>query len=106
MINCTGVLHHMQDVAAGLAGLVPLLLPRGLMKVALYSRIAREPLMRAREDIRAAGFGPAVGDIRRFRRQVLDAGPRMERMPSSWDPRTSTAPANAGICSSTCRSCS
>lgn len=74
MINCTGVLHHMQDVAAGLAGLVPLLLPGGLMKIALYSRIAREPLMRAREDIRAAGFGPAVGDIRRFRRQVLDAG--------------------------------
>jgi SAM-dependent methyltransferase/tetratricopeptide (TPR) repeat protein len=75
MINCTGVLHHMQDVAAGLARLVPLLTQGGLMKIALYSRIAREPLLRAREDIRAAGFGPATGDIRRFRRQVLDAGP-------------------------------
>lgn len=74
VINCAGVLHHMQDVSAGLACLVPLLLPGGLMKIALYSRIARAPLLEAREDIRASGFGPAIDDIRRFRRQVLDGG--------------------------------
>jgi tetratricopeptide (TPR) repeat protein/SAM-dependent methyltransferase len=74
MINCAGVLHHMQDVAAGLARLVPLLLPGGVMKIALYSRIARAPLMAAREDIRGSGFGPGIEDIRRFRRQVLDEG--------------------------------
>ena len=86
LINCMGVLHHMREVGAGLARLVPLLAPGGLMKLALYSRIARAPLMAAREDIRAAGFGPGLDDIRRFRRRVLEAGaggPHAELMGST-----------------------
>jgi SAM-dependent methyltransferase len=74
VINCTGVLHHMRDPAAGLDRLVRLLLPGGLIRLALYSRLARGPLLDAREVIREAGFGPRERDIRAFRQQVLEEG--------------------------------
>lgn len=75
VINCTGVLHHMRDPAVGLARLAELLVPGGLIKLALYSRLAREPLVEAREFIRSSGiFGSGEHDIRAFRRQVLEGG--------------------------------
>ena len=74
VIHCTGVLHHMQDPAAGLERLVQLLIPGGLIKLAFYSRVARRPLLEAREVIRASGFGPRESDIRAFRQQVFEEG--------------------------------
>ena len=76
VINCTGVLHHMQDPAAGLEHLVQLLIPGGLIALALYSRLARAPLLEARALIRASGFGSSANDIRLFRQQVLGEGVR------------------------------
>jgi SAM-dependent methyltransferase len=76
VIISNGVLHHMQDPAAGLARLVALLMPRGLIKLALYSQLARAPLMEAGERIRASGFTPRESDIREFRQQVLEEGMR------------------------------
>jgi len=76
VIICTGVLHHMQDPVAGLQRLVKLLIPRGLIKLALYSRLARAPLLEAGELIRESGFGPRDSDIRAFRQGVLKAGAR------------------------------
>jgi 2-polyprenyl-3-methyl-5-hydroxy-6-metoxy-1,4-benzoquinol methylase len=73
-INCTGVLHHMQDPAAGLHRLVRMLMPDGLVRLALYSRLARAPLAAAREAIRARGFGSVESDLRTFRQRVLDEG--------------------------------
>ena len=75
-IHCTGVLHHMRDPAAGLERLVRLLLPGGVIKLALYSQLARAPLLEAREAIRASGFGPRTRDIRRFRQRVFEEGSR------------------------------
>ncbi len=74
VIISNGVLHHMQDPAAGLARLVALLTPLGLIKLALYSQLARAPLMEAGERIRASGFTPRESDIRDFRQQVLEEG--------------------------------
>ncbi len=76
VINCTGVLHHMQDPAAGLERLVQLLIPGGLIALALYSRLARAPLLEARALIRASGFDSGANDIRLFRQQVLGEGVR------------------------------
>lgn len=76
VVFCNGVLHHMQDPAAGLARLVALLVPEGLVKLALYSRIARAPLMQARRAILASGLGPRDGDIRTFRQRVFQEGRR------------------------------
>lgn len=76
VINCTGVLHHMRDPGAGLHRLVRLLMPGGLIRLALYSKLAREPLMQAREAIRAMGFGGGEDEIRSFRQRVLEEGAR------------------------------
>lgn len=74
VILCTGVLHHMRSPAAGLERLVEILVPEGLIKLGLYSRIAREPLMRAREVIRESGLGSDAGSIRAFRQRVFRDG--------------------------------
>jgi 2-polyprenyl-3-methyl-5-hydroxy-6-metoxy-1,4-benzoquinol methylase len=42
VIECSGVLHHMQDPEAGLRILVQRLRSNGLLRLGLYSRIARE----------------------------------------------------------------
>ena len=76
VIISNGVLHHMQDPAAGLARLVALLTPQGLIKLALYSQLARAPLVEAGERIRASGFTPRESDIRVFRQRVLEEGAR------------------------------
>ena len=76
VIISNGVLHHMLDPAAGLARLVALLMPQGLIKLALYSQLARAPLMEAGERIRASGLTPRESDIRLFRQQVLEDGAR------------------------------
>jgi tetratricopeptide (TPR) repeat protein/SAM-dependent methyltransferase len=75
VIISNGVLHHMQDPGAGLGRLVELLIPQGLIKLALYSRLARGPLLEAGERIRASGFAPRKSDIRAFRQRVLEEGP-------------------------------
>ncbi|HEY5701774.1 MAG TPA: class I SAM-dependent methyltransferase, partial [Gammaproteobacteria bacterium] len=73
-IHCTGVLHHMENPATGLERLLALLIPGGVIKLALYSQVARHGLLAAREFIHTSGLAPRVEDIRAFRRQVLEDG--------------------------------
>ena len=58
VVDCTGVLHHLEDPVAGWRILCSLLRPGGVMRVGLYSEIARRHVVRAREFIAAAGFAP------------------------------------------------
>ena len=51
LIDCMGVLHHLADPAAGWRVLRGLLAPHGFMRIALYSRLARDPLRRLRKQI-------------------------------------------------------
>ena len=53
VIRCGGVLHHMDDPLAGWEMLCRCLNPGGLMNIALYSAVAREPL---------AGFPTEIPD--------------------------------------------
>lgn len=73
VIECVGVLHHMQSIADGIAALVGKLHEDGLLKIGLYSQMAREPVVYARA--RIVSLGPTAGadDIRRFRKTVLAA---------------------------------
>lgn len=75
VITSTGVLHHMADPVQGLARLASVLKPGGLMRLALYSRRAREPVRLAREAIAAAGWSPDAEGIRALRRAVLALPP-------------------------------
>lgn len=71
-VSSGGVIHHMKDPEAGLEVLADVLEDGGILRLGLYSRIAREPINEAREAIRDAGLTHSVDDIRRFRREAED----------------------------------
>ncbi len=66
-IASSGVLHHMQDPYRGWAVLAGLLKPGGLMRVALYSGLARQSIAEARAVIARKGYASDAAGIRRFR---------------------------------------
>lgn len=71
VIECSGVLHHMEDPMVGWRQLCARLRPGGLMKVGLYSTRARTIIHQLRAIITEQGLRPTPPDIRRFRRSVL-----------------------------------
>jgi SAM-dependent methyltransferase/tetratricopeptide (TPR) repeat protein len=75
-IASSGVLHHMDDPYRGWSVLVGLLKPGGLMRIALYSDIARQSILEARNAIARHGYASDADGIRRFRR---DAKKRLKR---------------------------
>jgi ubiquinone/menaquinone biosynthesis C-methylase UbiE len=52
IIECSGVLHHMNNPLLGLKRLLELLEPGGLIKLGLYSQIARQNLLKLREGLK------------------------------------------------------
>lgn len=71
IIECVGVLHHMEDPMAGWRILTDLLVDGGLMSVGLYSELARKPIVAAREIIQNEGLVPDRKNIQDFRRRIL-----------------------------------
>jgi len=69
----TGVLHHMDDPAAGLASVVRTLRPGGVLRLGLYSERARSAVRAAQAEIKARGLTAIPEDIRAFRQIVLKA---------------------------------
>ena len=72
VIECSGVLHHMEDPARGLAALNTKLKPGGYIKIGLYSKLARQKVSRARELIQTLGIQSTPEGIRDFRKQLFD----------------------------------
>ena len=70
MIDCGGVLHHMREPMAGWRILRDLLKPGGVMKIGLYSELARADFVRLGAQLEAAGGYP-VDRIRQFRHEVF-----------------------------------
>lgn len=71
LIEATGVLHHMDDLAAGLDVLASLLKPDGVMRLALYSQTARRSVAAARALIAERGYAANADDIRRCRHEIM-----------------------------------
>jgi len=71
VIDCTGVLHHLEDPVAGFRVLRSLLRPGGVMRVGLYSELARRHVVRAREFIADHGFAPTPEGIRACRAAII-----------------------------------
>jgi 2-polyprenyl-3-methyl-5-hydroxy-6-metoxy-1,4-benzoquinol methylase len=84
-IEAVGVLHHLADPKAGWRVLVSLLRPNGVMRVGLYSEIARRPLAEAQSMIAKQGYRPTASDIRAMRQRIIH-----ERDDRRWDLLLST----------------
>lgn len=71
LVFCSGVLHHLADPMAGWQQLVRRLHPSGVMKVSLYSTVARRPVQAARALIAEQGFDATDAGIRACRQFLL-----------------------------------
>lgn len=71
VIECSGVLHHMQDPLAGWKVLCGLLMKDGLMSIGLYSEIARQDLNVTRNAFKSAGLAATRDNVRKYRNDIL-----------------------------------
>jgi 2-polyprenyl-3-methyl-5-hydroxy-6-metoxy-1,4-benzoquinol methylase len=76
IIESTGVLHHMDNPMAGWGVLADLLKPSGLMKIGLYSELARGEIVNARRKIASVGKGTSANEIKQFRKSITDSEDR------------------------------
>ena len=73
IIESAGVLHHMDEPMAGWRVLVNLLKPGGLMRIGLYSELARHNIVEIRKEITALGVGTSEAAIRKFRQSLAES---------------------------------
>jgi ubiquinone/menaquinone biosynthesis C-methylase UbiE len=89
IIESAGVLHHMEEPLVGWQVLVDLLKPQGLMRIALYSEIARKNIVEIREFIAKKGYDNSPKDIREFRAEIMnmstDSNSRIQTIINSKD---------------------
>ena len=71
IIESTGVLHHMDNPMEGWRVLTDCLKSGGLMKIGLYSKIARQSTVRMRQEINQLGIGSSDTEIKSFRSDVI-----------------------------------
>ncbi|MDB5740296.1 MAG: Methyltransferase type 12, partial [Alphaproteobacteria bacterium] len=63
--------HHLADPFAGWQVLLSLLKPGGVMRIGLYSPVARRELGAARAELKAQGFAPTPDGVRAGRRHLM-----------------------------------
>lgn len=78
LIECSGVLHHMQDPVAGLQALSQQLKPNGVIKIALYSATARKQISTLRQKL--GSNLPKDAHSMRLIREVL----MQKQLPGDW----------------------
>ena len=71
VIECGGVLHHMNKPEKGLKALLDVLKKDGFLKLGLYSKLARRDIVKAKEYISNKKLQPNEDDIRNFRQKVI-----------------------------------
>ena len=70
-IDCAGVLHHLESPLQGWRVLSGMLEPAGVMRIGLYSKLARKTIAMAREKIAELGVPGTADAIREFRQSVM-----------------------------------
>lgn len=71
LIESFGVVHHMADPEQGLAELRKVLKPGGLMRLGLYSEIARAGVVAARARIAARDYSADAPGVRQLRHELI-----------------------------------
>jgi Flp pilus assembly protein TadD/2-polyprenyl-3-methyl-5-hydroxy-6-metoxy-1,4-benzoquinol methylase len=82
VVSSMGVLHHLADPLAGLRVLTCLLRPGGFMRLGLYSEHGRSDVVAARRFIAERGDEANAAAIRCCRQDLIEQGPRFERVTS------------------------
>ena len=78
LIESVGVLHHMEDPVAGLRALLSVLRPGGILKIGLYSELAREDVNHVRT-LLPATLKLSDDDVRALRHALLCSLQKGER---------------------------
>ncbi len=73
IIESSGVLHHLDEPMAGWRSLTDCLELGGLMKIGLYSELARQHIVSMREEINQSGIGSSDVAMRSFRSDVINS---------------------------------
>ena len=73
IIESVGVLHHMDEPMDGWKVLTDILKPSGLMKIGLYSELARQNIIEVRKEITLGKVGTSEADIRNFRQSLIES---------------------------------
>jgi len=71
LIDCSGVLHHLDDPLKGWRALTSVLRTGGVMKIGLYSEAARRHIVAARALVAERGYRSTPEDIRRCREDII-----------------------------------
>jgi len=71
IIESAGVLHHMDNPMAGWKVLVDCLKPSGLLKIGLYSELARQHIVKIREEISQKCIRAIDAEMRYFRALIM-----------------------------------
>ena len=74
LIECVGVLHHLENPLSGWRILVDLLRPGGLMRIGLYSEFSHQNIIAGRSLIAEEGYTTSPDDIRRCRQDIISKG--------------------------------
>jgi len=72
IIECVGVLHHMENPLTGLQTLLNLLETGGFLKLGLYSELARSDIVKVKEYILKSKTNSDIDSIRNFRQIIID----------------------------------
>ncbi|ABM76197.1 Hypothetical protein NATL1_16401 [Prochlorococcus marinus str. NATL1A] len=91
LIECSGVLHHMNEPIKGLSNLFEVLEPEGFLKLGLYSKYAREEILKARKLIKEKDIKPNIDGIRNFRNDLLNGEIKEVNEISNWSDFYSTS---------------
>ena len=84
IIESVGVLHHMNEPMSGLRVLTDLLKPGGLIKIGLYSELARQHIVDVREEITSQNVGTSDVDIRKLRRSLAESNDKSHQLLTEW----------------------
>ena len=74
IIECSGVLHHMEQPEKAWMKLKSSLKPGGLMKIGLYSRAARVNIDKTRSEFNLDGLAYTASDLREIRNEIRTSG--------------------------------
>ncbi len=73
LIECCGVLHHMQKPSEGLKSLISVLETDGFLKLGLYSELARKEIVEARKKISSCTSSVDYQEeIFKFRKKIIN----------------------------------